>query len=242
MAWILTPALVSLRNAFNARYPNRSKNSDGSKGDLAHQKTKSGHNPDESGNPEYTDADNIDEVRAIDVDKDLNSPTDTMQDVINRILATPADLARLRYIIYNRMIWSRNNGWRSAAYNGDNDHTEHCHFSGDPATDDDDSPWTSVLGQQTGVTDMYILATCAETGPAVWGGDGSFFRPIVSMTHAKSLESAGAVWRNYGTRQDMLQTIGPVALSDVGRAVAPTADEIAEAIIHKAGELWRSLG
>lgn len=141
---VLTKALTRLRTDFNTAFPNRDKASDGWIGDAAHAAGTSGHNAESSGKSEYTDGDKIDEVRAIDVDNDLKAPSVTMLKVIQKILATPNDLKRLKYIIYNRVIWSKSNGWRPRAYTGSSPHTEHAHFSGDPAYDENTTAW-SVL-------------------------------------------------------------------------------------------------
>lgn len=141
---VITVSLGRLRSDFNTAFPLRDKESDGWIGDRAHAEETSGHNPDETGRAEYTDADNIDEVRAVDIDSDLRGAR-TMQQVIDAILASPECLRRLRYIIFNGWIWSRKNGWKRARYTGPNAHTKHAHFSGDPATDNDASPWLAVL-------------------------------------------------------------------------------------------------
>ena len=143
---VLTKALTRLRGDFNARFPTRDKGTDGWIGDEAHQEHVSGHNPDdtEGSKSEYTDADTKAEVRAIDVDKDLRDAVVSMQAVINLILKTTNDLKRLKYIIFNRQIWSKSNNWVVREYTGTNGHTEHAHFSGDPAYDEDASAW-SVL-------------------------------------------------------------------------------------------------
>lgn len=139
---VLTTALTRLRADFNTLAPDRDKGSDGWIGDEAHKQRISGHNPDETGGGEYEDADSKDEVRAIDVDKDLRVPGLTMLMCINKILATPNDLRRLKYIIFNRVIWSASDGWRPRYYGGDNPHNEHAHFSGHPSWDEDDRPWS----------------------------------------------------------------------------------------------------
>ena len=162
---VLTKALSALRSGFNAAFPVRDKSSDGWIGDADHQLHVSGHNPDDTAGSlaEYSDSDTIAEVRAIDVDKDFNAPGVAMLDVINKILATPSDLARLRYIIFCPpvgplgasvpTIWSWSNGWRPARYYGSNPHDKHTHFSGDPGTDDDDRPWSvSTMGDDMSLT------------------------------------------------------------------------------------------
>lgn len=145
---ILTASLVRLRSDLNTRFPFRRKDSDGWIGDLAHQTGSSGHNPDESGRGEYEDADSVDEVRAIDIDKDLggpNTPRSVMWAVIYAVIATPADRNRLRYVIFNGRIASASAGWVWRDYYGDNRHDEHAHFSGNPSNDEDASAWRSVL-------------------------------------------------------------------------------------------------
>ena len=49
MSWTLAPALVQLRQELNARWPGRSKASDGTIGDAAHKARVSEHNPDADG-------------------------------------------------------------------------------------------------------------------------------------------------------------------------------------------------
>lgn len=144
MAWVLSKSIQALRSSVNRRFPNRAKDSDGTIGDQAHQGSPSGHNPDETGNPEYTDTDSKDEVRAADIDKDLNDPNFSMQDLINAILASPEDRSRLRYIIFNRKIWRSRNNWREETYTGSNSHTSHGHFSSGPEADEDSRPWKSI--------------------------------------------------------------------------------------------------
>lgn len=129
--WILAPCLVALRTEFNRIAPGRDRTSDGSVGDAAHQGSVSDHNPDETGHVPIKDADSVNEVHAIDVDKDLRAGGLTMEDVVQHLLARcRAGLEdRLRYIIYNRRIWSASNGWRLQEYTGSNPHDKHAHFS-----------------------------------------------------------------------------------------------------------------
>lgn len=130
-SWILVPCLVKLRSEFNTIAPDRMKNSDGSVGDDAHQDSQSDHNPDETGNVPIRDADKVNEVHAIDVDIDLKVPGLSMEKTVQFLLARCRSGAenRLRYIIFNRRIWSASNDWREQAYRGKNPHTEHAHFS-----------------------------------------------------------------------------------------------------------------
>nr|WP_221381283.1 hypothetical protein [Actinoplanes polyasparticus] len=130
-SWILVPCLVKLRSEFNAIAPSRDKASDGSVGDAAHQDSQSDHNPDETGNVPIRDADRVNEVHAIDVDVNLRVPGLSMEKVVQFLLTRCRSGAekRLRYIIYNRRIWSASNSWRQQNYTGSNPHDHHAHFS-----------------------------------------------------------------------------------------------------------------
>jgi hypothetical protein len=145
MAWVLTRGLQTVRAEFNEVFPDRDKNSDGSVGDLAHQSGPSGHNPDRTGRPEYSDGDSLDEVRAIDVDKDLRSVI-TMEQVIQYLVrrGRAGHYLPFRYIIYKGRIWGRSSGWVTQTYTGANKHNEHAHFSGDYTQTADN--WTGSLG------------------------------------------------------------------------------------------------
>jgi hypothetical protein len=132
MAWVTTPASKSLFAEFNEAFPDRDKGSDGTVGDLAHQESVSDHNPDETGNTGgKSDADNINEVHAADVDDDLRRSGWTMERCVQLILARCRSGVekRLDYIIFNRRIWRRSNGWVQEEYTGSNPHDKHAHFS-----------------------------------------------------------------------------------------------------------------
>jgi hypothetical protein len=146
MSWIKVAWINPMFAAFNTIAPNRAKDSDGTVGDLAHTTSPSGHNPDDTpgSRPEREDADNIAEVRAADVTTDLRQPGVTMEQVVQSVLATPAERDRLIYIIFNRRIWRKSNGWRQETYTGSDPHDRHAHFSGDPNSDNDGGPWNSI--------------------------------------------------------------------------------------------------
>jgi hypothetical protein len=143
--WILVPCLVSLRSEFNALAPGRDKSSDGSIGDAAHAGSSSDHNPDETGSTPYEDADNINEVHAIDVDSDLRKSGWTMQRCVDIVVGRHRSGAddRLQNVIYNRRIASRSWGWTWRDYTGSSPHTEHAHFSSRYTTAQESStrPW-----------------------------------------------------------------------------------------------------
>lgn len=118
MAWRLAKSLETLRAQVNAKWPNRSKQSDGSIGDAGHSSRASDHNPDPSG-----------VVRAIDITHDPKSGFDSY--AFADMLLKEQD-KRLKYVISNSRIGSGPAGvqpgvWRK--YTGANKHDHHCHIS-----------------------------------------------------------------------------------------------------------------
>lgn len=169
--WILVPSLVTLRSEFNRLAPTRDKATDGSVGDEAHSQSVSDHNPDETGNVPIEDADSINEVHAIDVDKTGPWPWDggmeaAVQHILKRCRA--GQESRLRYIIYNRRIWSASNGWVQQSYSGSNPHTEHAHFSASYTTsrEADTSSWH--LEDLVAITDEEIEKIAKRVETLVW--------------------------------------------------------------------------
>lgn len=152
-AWVLTVGLNTVKAEFNTVFPKRDKASDGSIGDLAHQnESSSGHNPDLSGRAEYKDGDKLNEVRAIDVDSDLRDASGnkvTAEKVVQYLVqkARSGAYVPFRYIIFNKRIWMRSNGWKTQSYSGPSQHTEHIHFSGDYTQTADN--WKGSLGLAT---------------------------------------------------------------------------------------------
>ncbi len=143
---MLTRGLNSWRGEINDVFPNRDKTTDGWIGNLVHQGSSSGHNPDLTGNAEFKDGDKKNEVRAIDVDKDLRNPKFTMEQLIQWLVtrARAGLYVPFRYFIFNGRIWHRKTGWKTQKYNGSNKHDKHAHFSGDWNEKADE--WTGTLG------------------------------------------------------------------------------------------------
>ena len=111
MSWHLAPALDRLRDEVNAKWPNRSKASDGTIGDAAHSSRTSDHNPNSRRS-----------VNAIDV---TAKGIDT-----DELIAAAKRHPSVRYIIFNRRIMNRDIGnFRSRRYSGSNPHTQHVHIS-----------------------------------------------------------------------------------------------------------------
>lgn len=133
MAWEIVPVLEDLRLQLNEVAPDRDKTSDGGIGNTSHAARRSSHNPDKTGSPEYKDGDSKDEIRARDFDKDLNRSDLTMEMVCQHLVqgARTGRFWWLRYIIFNRRIWSKSSGWVTRSYNGTNPHDKHMHVNSD---------------------------------------------------------------------------------------------------------------
>ncbi|MCO8271351.1 hypothetical protein M1L60_12175 [Actinoplanes sp. TRM 88003] len=129
--WIVVPCLLRLRDEFDDLAPHRDKQEEGTIGDKNHHST-SDHTPDErSVHLRHKDADNLNEVHALDIDADLRLPGTTMEAAVQFLLTRCRSGAekRVRYIIFNRRIWSASDGWQQNEYTGKDPHTGHAHFS-----------------------------------------------------------------------------------------------------------------
>lgn len=126
MAWTVDPGLQVLLAQINAAAPGRSKASDGSIGDPAHQAGVSDHNPESPappGNPNY-------EVDARDFTHDPRYAGSDMHQVTEAIRLSRDP--RVAYVIWNRRIYSGAAGpspWMWRPYYGDNPHDKHAHVS-----------------------------------------------------------------------------------------------------------------
>jgi len=123
-------ALEQLRAQINARWPTRSKESDGGIGDAAHASRASDHNP---------TADGIVHARDFTHDPAVGFDSYAFADM----LLAKQD-KRISYIISNRRIGSGPGGpqpgkWRP--YGGSNPHNHHVHVSVTQAGEDDTAPW-----------------------------------------------------------------------------------------------------
>lgn len=126
----IAKSLDTLRAQINAMAPNRSKASDGWIGDVAHQATKSDHNPNAAG-----------VVNALDITHDPAHGVDARK--LAETLVASRD-KRISYIISNgEIINSQVQKWQWRPYGGKNPHRAHVHISvlDDPALYDDPSPW-----------------------------------------------------------------------------------------------------
>jgi hypothetical protein len=112
MSWRLAKSLETLRSQINAKYPNRSKVSDGAIGDAAHAASASDHNPNRNG-----------VVCAIDITHDPAHGFDAGKFAEHiRTHRHP----NLRYVIFNKRIagWWTDWQWQPSV-----GHTQHVHVS-----------------------------------------------------------------------------------------------------------------
>ncbi|ASN72803.1 hypothetical protein 7S6_4 [uncultured Caudovirales phage] len=143
MAWRTAIALDEYRAAINARFPNRSKASDGTIGDVAHagQGQGSDHNP-------WVVRNGIGVVRAFDLTHDPRNGVDCEKLSDYLFDMGKAGDPRLRnggYLIFNNWITNADWGaWRR--YNGSNPHTSHMHVSFSADFFDNRGDWSRALG------------------------------------------------------------------------------------------------
>ncbi|WP_143254248.1 hypothetical protein [Amycolatopsis keratiniphila] len=116
--WYVANSLDILLGQVNAMAPDRSRVSDGSIGDADHSARLSDHNPND-----YRNSAGRYQVCARDFTHD---PGDLDGQWLADRLTTHAD-PRLKYVIWNRRIWTPGIGWKS--YSGKNPHTSHVHVS-----------------------------------------------------------------------------------------------------------------
>jgi hypothetical protein len=132
--WRVAESLERLLEQINQMAPDRSKASDGSIGDAAHQSRDSDHNP-------WVTDGNIGVVTARDFTHDPKHGCDA-QKIADSIVASKDK--RVKYLIWNRRIVSSQvQPWKWRNYTGANPHNKHIHISvlPDKAKYDDRSDW-----------------------------------------------------------------------------------------------------
>ncbi len=116
---LLCKAGQQLREQIDDAFLDRERKSDGWIGDRSHSNRKSDHNPDPSNGI----------VRAIDVDKDLDSRPSTGAYLADQIRQCAKKDKRISYVIYAGKISSAKSLWRWRTYSGVNSHHAHIHIS-----------------------------------------------------------------------------------------------------------------
>ncbi len=260
MAWVLTKNLQAFRDQMNLYFPNRDKTSDGTIGDAAHAAGKSGHNPDDSiyDNAEWdSDSDNKSEVRAIDIDNNLNYPGVSMEDILQHLLklAKSDNSFPIRYMIYNRRIFRDTNNWAQESYDGPSPHTEHIHMSGAYSDAADERVYNYRLDELVALTqdDKDFIASFFAQTPQN-DGSGTPTSPVGNATFNQGIPNPITGKKNYAWQ--VIQSIAnqtlansqalavvstkvdlePAELASIKAVLqVPTAEENAEAVINALG-------
>lgn len=226
-SWVVDKGLDVLLGQINEAAPNRSKASDGSIGDTAHQATTSDHNPqDTSDSSDGNDPDN--QVDARDFTHDPAHRADMAK--ISESLRLSRD-RRIQYVIFNRRIFygrDRNGipAFTWQPYYGTNPHTGHMHVSVNDLHNDETQPW------QIGIDAM----TPEELKSVVWHRDID--------TGVRDISAGSALLRTYDTVTKLAEQVGkpasvtltPEQLAQLADLVAarmpapPTAEQIADVL------------
>lgn len=141
MSWRLANSLVRLRDQVDALYPGRSKASDGTIGDVAHQAQGSASDH----NPWIIDGNGVGVVSALDLTHDPAHGLDIA--ALGDLLAATRDY-RIKYLIRNRQVLIPADGWYWQAYTGTADpHTNHIHISASESAYDDTQQWNLKEGE-----------------------------------------------------------------------------------------------
>lgn len=164
-------------------------------GDEAHAQGTSGHNHDDKPGvkAEDQDSDNKPEVRALDHMIGSAFRSTDARYLFEALTRRPANQARLLYVIYNRRIRSRTDGWKDRPYTGSNPHTDHVHTSGRAEDDENTKAWDLAppappKPPTPEVPDQMTIRLQAKTGPAQFLDNG---RHITSSATAKAMNDAG---------------------------------------------------
>jgi lysozyme family protein len=152
----IAKSLAVLRDQVNARWPNRSKVSDGWIGDPAHAARASDHNPNATG-----------VVTALDITHDPAHGVDAGK--IAETLRQHKD-PRIKYVISNSRIFSSKvSPWQWRPYTGANAHTKHVHVSvdADPALYDSAATWALNVGAPVSRFDECVAHVLKHEGGLV---------------------------------------------------------------------------
>lgn len=199
-AWRLAKSLDTLRAEVNAAAPYRSKRSDGTKGDDAHAKRKSHHNPDSKG-----------VVTALDLTHDPAGGFDSYAFAEWMVKHAKTD-PRISEVISNGRIATAAKGWKWRPYNGPNSHSHHVHVSAtyDPKLYDETTPFGfQSQGEHSAhlptLTEAYPVLAKGVKGKAVeriqkllgvdadgWFGDKTE-KAVIAFQRAHKLHADGIV-------------------------------------------------
>jgi len=207
MSWRLSRALVSLQAEVNADEPERSKASDGTKGDDAHAARVSDHNPDAAGIVHAWDCTVWDDEDPDELD-DVAGP-------LAEFLRASRD-PRIKYVIHRGRMFSSyatatRKAWEWGPYTGANGHFHHVHVS---VYGDDPAPWGYPATTQP-PKDWYDMATEADLTRIIDARLDAKLAPIkadVAAIHAETVTSTPATKTRKGS---MRWLVGKIAKGEV---------------------------
>ena len=201
--WRLAKSLETLRNQLNAMFPNRSKVSDGTVGDLRHSKRKSDHNPNSAG-----------VVTAFDVTFDTNPNDGIGVDCrkLAQVLLNAKD-KRIKYLIFEGQITVQNGygiiaGWKK--YTGTNPHRQHMHISvsSNPKLYDDAKEWNL-----TGLSSVSPSANPTAPNPTEKPNNSSGVSTPIDAPVFHLVKSGDTIWgisRKYGISELQLKRLNNI--------------------------------
>lgn len=215
MDWYLAPSLAVLRSEVDQRWPARSKASDGTIGDTAHQARTSDHNPNSRG-----------AVDAIDVTASgVHVPT-----IITAVQRHPS----AHYWIWQRQIADADDGWRPRAYTGTNPHDHHIHISirQSATAEQDRRPWGLLTPPDEPEEIPPMIRIKAKDNPARYLSNGAH---IPSMDVDGALAAAGVPLVEVATSADLMALLPAAQAPDPVPVPVPVLDydRLAEALLRR---------
>lgn len=204
MAWYLNPALENFRSEVDATYSNRDKTSDGTIGDEQHQQGISDHNPDADGS-----------VDAWDMDVEVNGVGKPYLDNVEYLKRIFQAHESSSYWIHNRIICSRDTGWKRFPYYGENPHDKHVHWNTRSAYENSKKPWGLVMLDGDDIAKIHNLYL---------GSSGPTLAQALQTTY-KTLPTIKAIQSEVEALKTLISGVGTVSEDTLRRIVREEIDK-----------------